>query len=202
MNENTICLACPPDIMEDIKMSDKINEKTVAADISSESKSSEATKYSKEYILSQIEKLMADSRHISSALEVLSSTAHGASNEPLTPGDISGKARFDAIADVVKCRESTIQQALTFYKKVYDEIKPDPIEKVMVLANEMFKLEWVQDFDPCEIFDILKNAFSERLFGKSEESGLEFKRRVIMEHVRCQSMTSEELYNVLSILSD
>ena len=37
--------------------------------------------------------------------------------------DVAGQAKAEALGDVVRCRETTNQQLLTFYEKVYDDLK-------------------------------------------------------------------------------
>ena len=37
--------------------------------------------------------------------------------------DVAGQAKAKALGDVVRCRETTNQQLLAFYEKVYDDLK-------------------------------------------------------------------------------
>ena len=102
VGENKICLACPPNQnLEDNEMPEdkKIeNEQTVPAE-----------KLSMNYILGQIERIAEQTAHLHEAIAALVG---------------SGKAQ--AIADVVRCRETTNQQLLKLYEKMYNDLKPQP----------------------------------------------------------------------------
>ena len=141
VDDNTICLACPPDIMEDTKMSDnniktKVNE--TAEPIEDVEKIEEIEKIeemsgsepelSVGYILSQIEKIQQDNEHIYKALDTLSGIVSGQG-----PADVAGQGKAIGIADTVKCRETTNQKLIAFYEKLYDDIKPPKSTKEMAL---------------------------------------------------------------------
>ncbi|MBQ8431302.1 MAG: hypothetical protein IJX28_00310 [Clostridia bacterium] len=68
------------------------------------------------YILGQIEKIFDDNRHIQEALAKLGNVKSEG------PGDLGAQAKAQGIADVVKCHETTNQQLLSFYKKIYDDL--------------------------------------------------------------------------------
>ena len=125
VDDNTICLACPPDKKEDTKMSDSnikneegikdknvksstvVNEKIIADD---------APELTVGYILKQIEKIRADNEHIIKALDSLTN---------LTASQFdSGAEKAKGIAEIVKCREATNLQLINFYEKLYLDINP------------------------------------------------------------------------------
>ena len=108
INENTICLACPPmEYLEDNKME---NKNTQSVDIS--------------YILEQIKAIQEQTEYLNTALDNLAKMSDGNSGDMGSPGNIQGQAKAQAYADIVKCRETTNQQLLRFYEKMYDDIKP------------------------------------------------------------------------------
>ncbi len=109
VNENTICLACPPDNMEDNTMSDNTNNNTP---IKSEDK------LSMNYILEQIEKIALQTEYLNNAITEVSKITYN------TEGDIIGNAKAEALSDIVKCRETTNQKLLDFYEKLYDGLNP------------------------------------------------------------------------------
>lgn len=139
VDENTICLACPPNIMEDTKMSDnniKTNVKETAegaksietvAEMPVEAKSAQP-ELTVGYILQQIEKIQQDNEHIYKALETLSAVVSGQG-----PGDVAGEGKAKGIADTVKCRETTNQKLIAFYEKLYDDVKPPKSTKETAL---------------------------------------------------------------------
>lgn len=75
------------------------------------------------YILSQIEKIQQDNEHIFKAISVLDSLVLDDG-----VGDIANQARCEAIRDVAVHREATNQKLIAFYEKLYDDIKPEPVD--------------------------------------------------------------------------
>ena len=113
IDENKICLACPPDIyLEDNNMTESTNN------VKTESI------YSIEFILNQIAKLQEQTEYLNTTLEKLSELGDGDSGGPGAPGNILGMEKAKAIGDVVRCRETTNQQLLAFYEKIYDDLRP------------------------------------------------------------------------------
>ena len=97
--ENKICLACPPNkIMEETKMENN-NKLTVKE------------------IFYAIGELLEESNHIELALHQLESVRSEG------PGDIGAEAKAHAIAKIVEIRETTLQKAMSFYEKMYDELQ-------------------------------------------------------------------------------
>ena len=134
VSENKICLACPPnENLEDNKMSEDTNVKNVEA--------TECTKFTIEYILEQLEKVREDSAYIFEALSKLECVTTGGS------GDIGAAEKAKGIADVVRCRETTNQQLLRFYEKLYDDIKA----------------EAARTNDQAEKIGLIKSAFDQNM---------------------------------------
>ncbi len=48
----------------------------------------------------------------------------GDSGDGDSPGNILGQAKAQAFGDIVRCRETTNQQLLKLYEKMYDDLKP------------------------------------------------------------------------------
>ena len=116
VNENTICLACPPDKKENTKMYNNLDfvEKTKI----------ETSMPTVQYILEQMAAIQKDNAHIFEALNALTAIPQNGNGDPYSPEDVTGKAKAESIADVVKCRETTNQKLMAFYEKVYDDLKP------------------------------------------------------------------------------
>lgn len=70
------------------------------------------------YVLNQIEQIVKYNEYIHNALEQLASMPKS------DPGDIAGQEKAKAIGDIVRCRETTNQQVLRLYEKMYDDLKP------------------------------------------------------------------------------
>ena len=90
IDEHTICLACPPDDMEGKPMQDQ--RLTVS------------------YVVEQIEKIAAQTDHLYAAINALKEMENSS-----VPGDMSGHAKAEALAEIVKSRETTNQQLLSVY---------------------------------------------------------------------------------------
>ncbi len=78
--------------------------------------------YSIPYILRQIAAIQADTAHLSEVAEKLAAMSDGDSGEPGSPGNIQGQAKARALETVITCRETTNQQLLRFYEKMYDDL--------------------------------------------------------------------------------
>lgn len=63
-------------------------------------------------ILSRINNIVNQTSYISAACETLSAMDNGDSSE----------ATAEALAEVVRCRETTNQQILRIYEKIYDDL--------------------------------------------------------------------------------
>ena len=107
VDENKICLTCPPDIKtEETHMSNTniFGEMTVAD------------------ILNRINNIINQTGYITSAFESLVQMGDGDSGDCGAPGNIMGKAKAEAVAEVVRARETTNQQILRLYEKMYDDM--------------------------------------------------------------------------------
>ena len=119
VNENRICLACPAasgrshfapgeeNKMEDKHMSNtmKIFGEMTVADI-----------------LTRVNNIVNQTSYITSALEALQAMGDGDSGEMNAPGNVMGEAKAEGIAAVVQSRETTNQQILRLYEKMYNDM--------------------------------------------------------------------------------
>ena len=107
VDENKICLTCPPDIKtEETHMSNTsiFGEMTVAD------------------ILMRINNIINQTGYITTAFESLVQMGDGDSGDCGSPGNIMGRAKAEAVAEVVRARETTNQQILKLYEKMYDDL--------------------------------------------------------------------------------
>lgn len=110
ISENTICLACPPtNKLEDYTMSEHTNS-TLA---------SPTVEYTIPYILMQIATLQKETAYLHEAIGKLSEMGDGDSG---SPGNLQGQAKAMAFETIVQCRETTNQQLLRMYEKMYDNL--------------------------------------------------------------------------------
>ena len=145
VDENKICLACPPnEYLEDKKMTENTAEVKKAEEPVSKI-------LSIDYVLAQIEKIVENTAYIEAALGSLASV------ESVGPGDIGAEEKAKGIADVVRCRETTNQQLLAFYTKVFNDLtapKKDPtLEKIE--SARSIRLSTLQELKSCYCEDEL-----------------------------------------------
>ena len=104
--ENRICLTCPPDMKaEDKSMSSSIFGEMTVADI-----------------LSRINNIINQTSYIGEACEALKAMADGDSGDCGSPGNLLGQAKAEALGAIVTSRETTNQQILRLYEKMYDDL--------------------------------------------------------------------------------
>lgn len=106
ISENTICLAHLPETE-----ANTMTENTVSN-----------AEYSIPYILQQIAAIQSDTSHLHETIEKLANMADGDSGEMSSPGNILGQAKAEALGKAIQCRETTNQQLLRLYEKMYDDL--------------------------------------------------------------------------------
>ena len=73
-------------------------------------------------ILTRINDIVNQTIYIGEAYEAFKIMGDGDSGDCGAPGNIMGKAKADAVAEVVRSRETTNQQILKLYEKMYDDM--------------------------------------------------------------------------------
>lgn len=137
IDDETICLACPPQSFEteDIEMSENTEKMIIdtstgeAVEAALESKAEPTLSY----VLGQIERIANDTAYIRDALAQLQELRAAG------PGDICGQSKADAIAHVVDAREETNRRLLTFYEMLYKDIAKSSLGK-NTLAEQLIAL--------------------------------------------------------------
>ena len=106
-----------------------------------------------DYVLKQIEQIMKNTDYIHNALEQLSLMPKS------EPGDIAGEEKAKAIADVVRCRETTNQQALRLYEKMYDDLKPkEESSKLRAIEKLLDTVKEVNSEEGAEVLSDMLDA--------------------------------------------
>ena len=140
IEENKICLACPPHTeLEDKIMPENKNVNTTTPEevtedtaTAAETAATEQPALTMEYVLGKIEEIANDKSIFSAAIEEIGKLRSGG------PGDVGTQEQTKAIADVIKARETTNQRLIAFYEKMYDDLKPKsvvPSERMQVLQT-------------------------------------------------------------------
>ena len=120
-DENTICLACPPDTMkEDIKMSD-IKEIKANDELGEviESKETER-KYTLDYALGQLEKVRNDSLRFAEETREKIGSIRSAG-----PGDVGAQAAGEAMAELIREQGALYQKLTDFYIGMISDLKKE-----------------------------------------------------------------------------
>lgn len=127
VSEKKICLVCPPNrTLEDLSMVKEKNiigddcvdnyEKQIVQLVESEEVNTDG-KLSMNYVLEQIEKIAKQTEYLNQVISELRQMETGGA------GDIGNTNKAEALLSVVKCRETTNQQLLGIYEKMYDDLK-------------------------------------------------------------------------------
>lgn len=144
VDENKICLACPPNFdLEDKKMTEERKTESI---------------YNIEYILSQIAKIQEQTEYLNIALEKLSQMGDGEGNMQQC------QANAQAIEDIVRCRETTNQQILSLYEKMYDDLKPDNRNKKLDVLDKLAQIAANPDdfaAEKSDMLDTIRQIFKE-----------------------------------------
>ena len=82
--------------------------------------------YSIPYILKQIAAIQQETGYLYSAISNLAAMSDGDSGDSCSPGNLQGQAKAMAFETIVQCRETTNQQMLRIYEKMYDDLKSTP----------------------------------------------------------------------------
>ena len=129
IDENTICLACPPCDMEDNNMSNSTENMAI------EAKSTE--KLTMDYVLGQIETIATETEYLHNAISELSKI------NSVGPGDVGTQEKAHALGEIVTSREHTNQRLLSLYEKMYDDLKSQsvPTERERLIGMMLGQLE-------------------------------------------------------------
>ena len=144
VDENKICLACPPDKTEDKRMSKTnifgemtvndiltVEESQMCLSCPPDAKTEDEQMGNKNNIfgeltvldiLTRINNIINQTSYISEACDILKFMGDGDSGNCGAPGDIMGKAKAEALGEIVASRETTNQQILKLYEKMYDDM--------------------------------------------------------------------------------
>lgn len=151
IDENTICLACPPYDMEDNNMSN--NTENMAM----ETKPTE--KLTMDYVLGQIEKISTEREYLHNAISELSKT------NSIGPGDVGTQEKAHALGEIVTSREHTNQRLLSLYEKMYDDLKaqslPSERERIIDMMLESLGNPKVARTTQDAIVDILATSLQD-----------------------------------------
>lgn len=161
IDENKICLACPPKNLEENQMTytekdfiiDKMTGEILETANKDTHESSSNPELTVEYILSQLEKISSQTDYLSKAIAWVSDMQVSGA------GDIATQGKASAIASMVNGREVTNQRLIAFYEKMYDQLTsekyPDK-ELAKDKINALSRIFELIDWDDLASDDIVK----------------------------------------------
>ena len=76
------------------------------------------------WLLQQIAALQSDTEYLQEGLAQLARMGIGDSGEPGSPGNLLGQAKAEALQSMIMGRETTNQQLLRLYEKMYNDLSP------------------------------------------------------------------------------
>ena len=162
VDENTICLACPPNMdLEDRIMNENRDQIANPDYPAQDSLTPSVPDLTIEYLLSQIDKIVVQTDHLHQAIAALGEMGDGDNAEGMSPGNTLGQAKATAIGDVDRCRETTNQQLLKLYEKMYDDLRPVPVSEDMQKLQQLAKL--VEGM-PAELAGTVLQKASQQMF--------------------------------------
>ena len=151
IDENTICLACPPYDMEDNNMSNNTENMAI--------ETKPAEKLTMDYVLEQIEKVATETEYLHNAISELSKT------NSVGPGDVGTQEKAHALGEIVTSREHTNQRLLSLYEKMYDDLKaqslPNEKERIIDMMLESLGNPNVARTTQDAIVDILATSLQD-----------------------------------------
>lgn len=74
------------------------------------------------WLLQQIAALQSDTEYLKDALAQMAQMGVGDSGESYSPGNIMGQAKANALQSMIMGRETTNQQLLRLYEKMYNDL--------------------------------------------------------------------------------
>ncbi len=163
--ENKICLACPPDILnetEDIKMSENIQK----IEHTQEAKSKQASVNSVEYILSKLAELQVQLSHeLNTPSELANSISLIFESVSKTGEDVNCIELASVMTQAFSEREETYRRLISLYEKMYDDIVKEQnslISEAQGLVEFLLDLEErgeVSELISGSVVDPLVSAF-------------------------------------------
>lgn len=130
IDENTICLARPPKQLSEEKQMTDINKIAEESVLSKETPT--VIEYSIPYVLLQIRQIQENTQHLHEVIEGLLELPESVSS--VYPGVVT---KAGALCDIVKCRETTNQQLICLYEKMYEDLRPQKTDAKMDSLERM-----------------------------------------------------------------
>lgn len=126
LNENCICLACPP-MKEEQREENVMTNQTAGCEarvnqLDTQEPRQEKDDISVQKLLEQLISIQQDVEYVHRALDALIAMDDGDSGVMGAPGNILGANKAEAIGVVVRSREETNQMLLRLYERMYDDL--------------------------------------------------------------------------------
>ncbi len=155
IEENKICLACPPNTeLEDKNMSENKTAKQEKQNVAVPELTEQVIPktLTMEYVLGKIEEITANQGYLMAAITELGKLKSGG------PGDVGTQEQGKAFGEIIKAREATNQRLIALYEKMYDDLKPKQSaesERLLMLQTVIESLS--EGITPMESSQALQN---------------------------------------------
>ncbi len=135
IDENTICLACPPNVeLEDKIMSENkkvdsienndpsnnngtpVGVADAMANLFNSTAEQHSEKLTMDYLLSRLEEITLGQAFLTDAISELGKMKSGG------PGDVGTQEQAKAVGEIIKAREATNQKLIALYEKMYEDL--------------------------------------------------------------------------------
>ena len=117
---------------------------------------------SMEYLLGKIEQISNDTAYLREAITAVQAITQGST------GDIAGQAKAMAMGDAIKARETTNQQLLRLYEKMYDDLKNPTANEDMRRMEQLRQIaEMLKGASPPSMGSIRRLA--EKMLGLDDD---------------------------------
>lgn len=87
------------------------------------------------WLLQQIAALQSDTEYLKEGFAQLAQMNVGGKTAPGEPEDVAGRAKAEALRDIIRCREATNQKLLALYEKMYDDCVHDSLRQTAVALH-------------------------------------------------------------------
>lgn len=154
------CLACPPDqdledknmleqTIENKMMENETIERDTVSGAPVNTGADGQSKYTMEYCLEQIERIGRQTEYLNQAISELRQME-----------DSSGGEKAMALGNIVACRETTNQQMLRFYEKMYDDLKEKTVAADVITQKTHLQEQLLRSLDSAIETGIENGVFS------------------------------------------
>ena len=168
VDENTICLACPPDDMnlEDTEMENKINPIAGIVETRASENAVAGNEMTVKDILDRMDKIIAQGDKLADVVQQIKDLPVNESPE----GGLDGQARAQAIESIVCNREANNERMLKMLDKMYDDMMGRTHAQTGRAAESMnaMAINAIKEMDFCDLEPETAKIIINAMMGKTD----------------------------------